>query len=50
MKVAFLVNDLQLSGGVGVVVQHARQLSTIEDWDVTLVLVRERGGPELARL
>ena len=27
MKVAFLVNDLQLSGGVGVVVQHARQLS-----------------------
>ena len=26
MKVAFVVNDLQLSGGVGVVVEHARQL------------------------
>jgi glycosyltransferase involved in cell wall biosynthesis len=45
VKVAFLVNDLQLSGGVGVVVQHARQLSTIEGWDVTLVLVREEEGP-----
>jgi O-antigen biosynthesis protein len=45
MKVAFLVNDLQLSGGVGVVVQHARQLSTIDGWDVTLVLVREEEGP-----
>jgi O-antigen biosynthesis protein len=45
MKVAFLVNDLQLSGGVGVVVQHARQLSAIEGWEVTLVLVREQEGP-----
>ncbi len=45
MKIAFLVNDLQLSGGVGVVVQHARQLSTIEGWEVTLVLVREQEGP-----
>jgi glycosyltransferase involved in cell wall biosynthesis len=44
MRVAFLVNDLQLSGGVGVVVQHARQLSTIEGWEVTLVLVREEEG------
>ncbi len=44
MKVAFLLNDLQLSGGVGVVVQHARQLSMIEDWEVTLVLVREPEG------
>ena len=26
VKVAFVVNDLQLSGGVGVVVEHARQL------------------------
>jgi len=40
MRVAFLVNDLQLSGGVGVVVQHARRLSELEDWDVTLVLAR----------
>lgn len=45
MKVAFLVNDLQLSGGVGVVVQHARRLSIREGWDVTLVLVREDEGP-----
>jgi glycosyltransferase involved in cell wall biosynthesis len=45
MRVAFLVNDLQLSGGVGVVVQHARQLSTIDGWDITLVLVREPEGP-----
>jgi len=42
MRVAFLVNDLQLSGGVGVVVQHARHLSEIDGWDVTLVLVREQ--------
>ena len=45
MRVAFLVNDLQLSGGVGVVVQHARRLSLLEGWDVTLVLVREDEGP-----
>ncbi|HTU96596.1 MAG TPA: glycosyltransferase family 4 protein [Solirubrobacteraceae bacterium] len=45
MKVAFLVNDLQLSGGVGVVVQHARRLSLLPGWDVTLVLVREDEGP-----
>jgi O-antigen biosynthesis protein len=45
VKVAFLVNDLQLSGGVGVVLQHARQLSMSEGWDVTLVLVREQEDP-----
>jgi O-antigen biosynthesis protein len=45
VKVAFLVNDLQLSGGVGVVVQHARRLSMRDGWDVTLVLVREDEGP-----
>lgn len=45
MKVAFLVNDLQLSGGVGVVVQHARRLSEMDGWDVTLVQVREDDGP-----
>jgi len=45
MKIAFLVNDLQLSGGVGVVVEHARRLSTREGWDVTLVLVRAPEGP-----
>lgn len=42
MKVAFLVNDLQLSGGVGVVLQHARQLGTRHGFDVSLVLVREQ--------
>jgi glycosyltransferase involved in cell wall biosynthesis len=41
VKVAFLVNDLQLSGGVGIVTHHAHRLSAIEGWDVTLVLVRE---------
>lgn len=40
MKVAFLVNDLQLSGGVGVVLQHARQLNQLDGWEATLVLVR----------
>jgi glycosyltransferase involved in cell wall biosynthesis len=45
VRVAFLVNDLELSGGVGVVVQHARQLSAMEGWDVTLVLAREQDGP-----
>jgi glycosyltransferase involved in cell wall biosynthesis len=45
VKIAFLVNDLQLSGGVGVVVQHARRLSMLEGWDITLVLVREDEGP-----
>ncbi|MDX6424181.1 MAG: hypothetical protein QOI67_1652, partial [Gaiellaceae bacterium] len=42
MKVAFLVNDLQLSGGIGVVVQHALQLVRFHGFDVTLVLVREQ--------
>ncbi len=45
VKVAFLVNDLQLSGGVGVVIQHARRLSLREGWDVTLVLARSPEGP-----
>lgn len=42
MKVAFLVNDLQLSGGVGVIAQHARRLGALEGWDVSLVLVRDQ--------
>ncbi|MDX6656118.1 MAG: hypothetical protein QOH62_911, partial [Solirubrobacteraceae bacterium] len=41
MKVAFLVNDLQLSGGIGVVVRHARGLVANHDFDVSLVLVRD---------
>jgi glycosyltransferase involved in cell wall biosynthesis len=45
VKVAFLVNDLQLSGGIGVVVAHARQLAERHGHDVTLVLVREQELP-----
>jgi glycosyltransferase involved in cell wall biosynthesis len=45
MRVAFLLNDLQLSGGVGVVVEHARQLSDRHGFDVTLVLAREQEEP-----
>lgn len=56
MKVAFLVNDLQLSGGLSVVIQHARRLSEIDGWDISLVLVRDepfaswRGYEELPDL
>jgi glycosyltransferase involved in cell wall biosynthesis len=45
LNVAFLVNDLQLSGGVGVVVEHARQL-TRHGIATTLVLAREREDPD----
>lgn len=45
MKVAFVVNDLQLSGGVGVVIAHARQLVEHHGFDVTLVLAREQEAP-----
>ncbi|MGA2470513.1 MAG: glycosyltransferase family 4 protein [Solirubrobacteraceae bacterium] len=45
MRIAFLVNDLQLSGGVGVVLAHASQLSALDGWDVTLVLVRDEEQP-----
>jgi glycosyltransferase involved in cell wall biosynthesis len=45
VKVAFLVNDLQLSGGVGVVVQHARQLAHAHGFETCLVLVREQETP-----
>ena len=42
MKLAFLLNDLQLSGGVGVAVRHARELASRHGHDVTLVLAREQ--------
>ena len=45
MKVAFLVNDLQMSGGVGVVVRHARGLAAHHGHDVSLVLVRSWDMP-----
>lgn len=44
MRIAFLVNDLQLSGGVGVVIHHARELAR-HGHDVSLVLVREQELP-----
>ena len=46
MRVAFLLNDLQLSGGVGVVLTHARNLASHHDVDVTLVVVREHEAPD----
>ncbi|MDE3070057.1 MAG: glycosyltransferase family 4 protein [Acidobacteriota bacterium] len=42
MKVAFLLNDLQLSGGVGVVARHAMALSEMPGFEVSLVLAREQ--------
>ncbi|HYF26017.1 MAG TPA: glycosyltransferase family 4 protein [Baekduia sp.] len=45
LDVAFVVNDLALSGGVGVVVQHARQLAARHGMDVTLVLARPLTDP-----
>jgi len=45
VRIAFLLNDLQLSGGVGVVVHHARELALRHGHDVTLVLVREQEAP-----
>ena len=48
MRVAFVVNDLQLSGGVGVVVEHARQLSQRHGFSIELVLAREQAEPDWA--
>jgi glycosyltransferase involved in cell wall biosynthesis len=42
VKIAFLLHDLQLSGGVGVVVQHARELVERHGHDVTLVLTHDQ--------
>ncbi len=42
MRIAFLLHDLQLSGGVGVIVSHARELALRHDHDVTLVLTQEQ--------
>jgi O-antigen biosynthesis protein len=46
VRVAFVVNDLQLSGGVGVVIEHARQLSRRHGFAVELVLARDQAEPE----
>ena len=45
MRVAFLLQDLQLSGGVGVVVEHARRLRAEHGVDAQLVLTRAADGP-----
>jgi O-antigen biosynthesis protein len=46
LKVAFLLQDLQLSGGVGVVVEHASQLAANHGFDVTLAMTRKQEEPD----
>lgn len=48
MRVAFLTQDLQLSGGVGVVVEHASQLARRHGFDVSLVLTQQQAEPDWA--
>jgi glycosyltransferase involved in cell wall biosynthesis len=48
VRVAFLTQDLQLSGGVGVVVEHASQLARHHGFDVTLVLTGRQDEPDWA--
>jgi glycosyltransferase involved in cell wall biosynthesis len=46
LRVAFLLQDLQLAGGVGVVVEHASQLASRHGFDVTLALTRTQDEPD----
>ncbi len=46
MKVAFLLKDIQLSGGVGVVVEHARQLRLHHGVEPVLVRTAEQDVPD----
>ncbi|HEY4095243.1 MAG TPA: glycosyltransferase [Baekduia sp.] len=46
MRVAFLLQDLQLSGGVGVIVEHAVQLRRHHGIDAQLVLARPQTHPD----
>lgn len=46
LRVAFLLQDLQLSGGVGVVVEHASQLAGRHGFDVTLAITRKQPEPD----
>ena len=46
MRVAFLLKDLQLSGGVGVVLTHARNLAEEHGFDVTLVTTEAQEEPD----
>jgi glycosyltransferase involved in cell wall biosynthesis len=44
VKVAFVVPDTHLSGGIGVVAEHARRLRLDHNFDVSLVLDRDMPG------
>ena len=44
MKVAFVIPDVHLSGGIGTVVEHARRLRDDHGFDATLVLDRDFPG------
>lgn len=44
MKIAFVVPDTHLSGGIGVVAEHARRLRLDHGFDVSLVLDRDMPG------
>jgi glycosyltransferase involved in cell wall biosynthesis len=46
VRVAFLLQDLQLSGGVGVIVEHAAQLRRHHGLDVQLVMVAPQQHPD----
>jgi glycosyltransferase involved in cell wall biosynthesis len=46
LRVAFLLQDLQLSGGVGVVVEHASRLAAHHGFDVTLAMTRRQEEPD----
>jgi glycosyltransferase involved in cell wall biosynthesis len=48
VRVAFLLQDLQLSGGVGVVVEHASQINRHHGFDARLVLTRPADEPHWA--
>jgi glycosyltransferase involved in cell wall biosynthesis len=39
VRICFLLNDLRLSGGVGVVLEHGRRLQARDDFDVTVAVL-----------
>ena len=45
MKVCFVLNDAALSGGTGVVIEHAHQLVARHGFDVTLAVTTEEVAP-----
>jgi hypothetical protein len=48
MRVAFLLPDFSLSGGAGIVVEHARRLARDHGMDVVLVAARRRADTDWA--